>query len=129
MLAYQENHKKLQSRPSTENKPEKSNESEKKKKSFFNFGNSKPKEKSTESEVDMYLASTDDSIESLRKFPTICKIYYKYNTIFVASSSAEREFSKGKLTFGTKRHSLSDDNFEKQLLLNCNKSFIRQMKK
>ena len=83
----------------------------------------------TNSEVDMYLASTDDSLESLKNFPTICRIYYNYNTILVASSSVERVFSYGKLVYETKRHSLSDFNFEKQLLLNCNKSFISDMKK
>ena len=36
----------------------------------------------------------------------------------------ERLFTKGKLVFNTKRHSLSDVNFEMELLYNCNKEQI-----
>ena len=87
----------------------------------YNFGNNYEVEDQTDSEVDLYLSSADKSLELLKRFPRICQIYRKYNTIFIGSASVERVFSKGKLVFELKRHSLLDENFEKQLILNCNK--------
>ena len=78
------------------------------------------------SEVDKYLCSREKSLESLQNFPIIREIYVRYNTILASSASVERLFSKGKIVFNIKRHSLTDDHFEQQLLLNCNKSFFRE---
>ena len=69
--------------------------------------------------MDQFLNSRDKSINLLERFENILEIYHKYN-----SASAEHLFSKGKLVFNTKRHSLHDDHFEKQLLLNCNKDLL-----
>ena len=52
------------------------------------------------------------------------EIYHKYDTILASSASAERLFSKGKLVFNTKRHSLHDDHFEQQLVWNCIKDLL-----
>ena len=52
--------------------------------------------------------------------------YKKYNTILASSASSERPFSKGKLVFNTKRHSLTDNHFEQQLILNCNKEMTME---
>ena len=93
---------------------------------FFDFGNS---EEAPQSEVDEYLASRDKELSCLDRFPTIRQIYIKYNTILSSSASPERLFSKGKLTFQTKRHRLLNENFEKQLLLNCNSHFYRAFNK
>ena len=90
---------------------------------FYDFGD--PEEAKDEgSEVDNYLCSREKSLESLQKFPFIREIYIRYNTILASSASVERVFSKGKIVFNTKRHSLTDDHFEQQLLLNCNKSVL-----
>ena len=54
-------------------------------------------------------------------FPLIRKIYVKYNTPLASQAIVERVFSFGKLVFGTKRCQLSDENFEKALMIKANK--------
>ena len=58
---------------------------------------------------------------SLKEFPIIEKIFRKYNTILASSASVERTFSLGSRIFGKNRHMLSDENFEKQLMLKFNR--------
>ena len=60
----------------------------------------------------------------LNNFPRVKQVYKKFNTILSSSAAAERLFSKGKLTFNTKRHRLLDHNFEKQLILTMNKDVL-----
>ena len=75
------------------------------------------------SEVDEYLASKIDSFDSFKRgeFKNISKVFLKTNTPEPANVRSERLFSRGKLMFNTLRTNLSDDNFDKLLLLNCNK--------
>ena len=75
------------------------------------------------SEVDEYLASKIDSFDSFKRgeFKNISKVFLKTNTPEPANTRSERLFSRGKLMFNTLRTNLSDDNFDKLLLLNCNK--------
>ena len=54
--------------------------------------------------VRTYLQNNDRSIQLLNNFPSIKKVYMKYNTIMPSSAGPERLFSKGKLVFNTKRH-------------------------
>ena len=71
-----------------------------------------------ETDVDQLLVSKYRSITLLDRFPAL---RYIYNKILASSASSERLLSKGNLVFNTKRHSLTDNHFEKQLILNCNK--------
>ena len=75
------------------------------------------------SEVDEYLASKIDSFDSFKRgeFKNVSKVFLKTNTPEPANTRSERLFSRGKLMFNTLRTNLSDDNFDKLLLLNCNK--------
>ena len=79
-----------------------------------------------EADVDPFLVSNDRSITLPHRFPARRQIYKKYNTILASSASSERLFSKGKLVFNTKRHSLTDNHFEQQLILNCNKEMTME---
>ena len=72
-------------------------------------------------EVDQYLTASKALLDQLHQFPTIKEVYIKYNTTLASSADSERLFSKGGLVFNTKRHRLHDEEFEKALLLNCNK--------
>ena len=56
--------------------------------------------------VRTYLQNNDRSIQLLNNFPSIKKVYMKYNTIMPSSAGPERLFSKGKLGFNTKRHTV-----------------------
>ena len=79
-----------------------------------------------EDEVQSFLRSQDRKLLSLKAFPTIERIFRKYNTILPSSACCERLFSRGKLTFGDKRHSLLDSSAEKQVMLNHNAKFYKK---
>ena len=77
-------------------------------------------------EVDEYLKDLGEGsreLTSLKKFPTVLKVFRNKNTIQCSSGMSERLFTFGKRAFGDRRHLLNDQNFEQQILLNCNKKF------
>ena len=74
-------------------------------------------------EVQLYLKCQQRDLMSLKQFPTIEKIFRKYNTILPSSAAVERLFSQGKIIFGNKRHKLHDSSAEKQLMLKVNQKF------
>ena len=78
-----------------------------------------------EDEVQSFLKCQKRELLSLKAFPTIGRIFRKYNTILPSSASCERLFSRGKLTFGDKRHRLLDSSAEKQVMLNHNARFYK----
>lgn len=72
------------------------------------------------------LANTkSQGFSCLGGFPIIKAMFTEYNTALPSSASVERVFSMAKDTFSHKRGSLTDGHFESQLLLRCNKSFLR----
>ena len=90
--------------------------------SIFYFEDEKT-DHSLADEVSAFLKCSRRDLMSLKQFPTIEKIFRKYNTILASSASVERVFSFSSLIFAQKRHSISDSNFEKQLMLKCNQEF------
>ncbi len=62
-------------------------------------------------------------MDSLNGFPPVKKISLKYNAATPSSAPVERLFSLGKLVFTPKRNRLSDQKFEKLLLLRYNHWF------
>ena len=72
----------------------------------------------------MYLSDTSRDIESLSKFPGILKLFRKYNTPLPSSALVERLFSLGGQILTSRRNKLTDQHFERQLLLRANKCFI-----
>ncbi|XP_067289219.1 zinc finger BED domain-containing protein 4-like [Pseudorasbora parva] len=92
---------------------------------FFAF----PEEKNQHDEqaitVDMeiceYLKSAD--MGNLHEFPRILKIFLKANTATPSSAPVERLFSIGSLILTPKRNRLTDQRFEKLLLLRYNRYF------
>ena len=74
-----------------------------------------------EDPIEAYLKSKDRTLDLLKQFPSLLKVYQKFNTVLPSSASVERLFSHGSLIFGKKRHRLLDKNFEAQLMLKCNK--------
>uniref|UniRef100_A0A8C6KMI4 BED-type domain-containing protein n=1 Tax=Nothobranchius furzeri TaxID=105023 RepID=A0A8C6KMI4_NOTFU len=83
---------------------------------FFDFEIQPRESFSAENEVTDYIRSGHE-LEILNQFPTVKKIYMKYNTPTPSSAPVERLFSLGGLVLSPKRNRLSDRRFEKLLLI------------
>lgn len=70
-----------------------------------------------------YFKSGAQGMDSLNGFPLIKKTSLKLNAAAPSSAPVERLFSLGKLVFTPKRNRLSDQKFEKLLLLRYNHWF------
>jgi len=68
-----------------------------------------------------YLANDDKSLDTLHLFPSVKRIFMRYNTALPSSAAVERLFSSAGLIASPRRNRLTDSNFEKLLLLKMNK--------
>ncbi|XP_038159718.1 uncharacterized protein LOC119795679 [Cyprinodon tularosa] len=89
---------------------------------FFNFEAEPEETYSAEKEVMNYLSSSHD-LQILHQFTNIKKIFMKYNTPTPSSAPVERLFSLGGLVLTPRRNRLSDQRFEKLLLMRYNQWF------
>ena len=94
------------------------------KKDFYEFESDEEESSrdSVEVEAAEYL-SVAKKIECLHKFPTVKRIFLKYNTTIPSSAPVERLFSLGNLVLMPRRNRLTPSRFEKLLLLRYNKGF------
>ncbi|KAK4007417.1 hypothetical protein OUZ56_012574 [Daphnia magna] len=72
-------------------------------------------------EVELFLADESTETSSLENYPTLKKMYMKYNAALPSSASVERLFSARGLILIPTRANHSDENFEKLLFLKVNK--------
>ncbi|KAE8298870.1 hypothetical protein D5F01_LYC03379 [Larimichthys crocea] len=89
---------------------------------FFDFEAQPEEAYSAEKEVMMYLSSSND-LQVLHDFVNIKRIFLKYNTPTPSSAPVERLFSLGGLVLTPRRNRLSDQRFEKLLLMRYNHWF------
>ena len=89
---------------------------------FFCFGNSQAndRQKIVDTEVDMYLSDSCKEIARLKIYPCIMTLFLKYNTTLPSSAPVERLFSLGSQIYVPRRNRLTDEHFERQLLLRAN---------
>ena len=78
---------------------------------------------SVEVEAAEYL-SVAKKIECLHKFPTVKRIFLKYNTSIPSNAPVERLFSLGNLVLTLRWNRLTPSRFERLLLLRYNKDFV-----
>lgn len=93
---------------------------------FFDW--SKNKSKLTlplEQEISNFLTKRPTKgLDSLIETPTIRKVIVKFNTPLSSSVAVECIFSVGSAVLSKKRGRMTDENFEKTLMLKCNKHLI-----
>lgn len=92
--------------------------------SFFSWTQKKPENIAIEAELGDFLKrSPTKKLETLNLTPTLKKVFIKYNTPPPSSAPVERVFSVGRAILSKKRGKMSDEHFEKTMLLKCNKIF------
>jgi len=77
-------------------------------------------------EVSSYLADTDRSLTMLHKYPSVKSVFMQYNTTLLSSAAVKRLFSVGGQIETPRRNKLSDENFERLLLLKANMKYCQQ---
>uniref|UniRef100_A0A6Q2YMH7 HAT C-terminal dimerisation domain-containing protein n=1 Tax=Esox lucius TaxID=8010 RepID=A0A6Q2YMH7_ESOLU len=90
---------------------------------FFCFEEVDDTFSTVETEVMTYLRTAETGMEILKQFPTIKEISLKKNAATPSSAPVERLFSLGSLVLSPKRNKLSDQRFERLLLMRYNHWF------
>ena len=72
---------------------------------------------SASSQCLLYLRDSDQSLDMLSRYPKIKAVFIKYNTALPSSVPVERLFSASSIILSKRRNKLSDETFEKLLLL------------
>ena len=99
-----------------------------KKTDFYEFdtNDDKPEEDDLESEVAEYFKNAK-SLECLDKYPKIRRLFLRYNVTIPSSTPVERLLSLGSLGLSSKRNRLTDQKFERLLLMRYNKHFTEKL--
>ena len=103
--------------------PPDSGSSKDKERDFFCFGDDDETFTTVEMEVMNYLKTAETGMKILNNFPTIKTICLKANAATPSSAPVERLFSMGSQVLTPKRNRLSDQRFEKLLLMRYNHWF------
>ncbi|XP_030057344.1 zinc finger BED domain-containing protein 4 [Microcaecilia unicolor] len=95
---------------------------------FFSFGSSNSGNVdyvgSVLQQLELYLCSSDKSLDCLKTFPLVKEVFIKHNTAIPSSAPVERLFSVGGHILTPGRSHLDDEHFEMLLLLRANKTFV-----
>ncbi|XP_056606530.1 zinc finger BED domain-containing protein 4 [Triplophysa dalaica] len=91
---------------------------------FFSYGpgssGNRDGKRGAAEEVRIYLEGTNKDLLCLSEFPGVKKLFIKFNTTLPSSVPVERLFSSGGNILTRKRSTLTDEQFERLLLLRYN---------
>lgn len=91
---------------------------------FFSYGpgssSNRDEKRGAAEEVRMYLEGTNKDLQCLNEFPGVKKMFIKFNTTLPSSVPVERLFNHGGNFLSPKRNALTDEHFERLLLLRYN---------
>ncbi|XP_077055327.1 zinc finger BED domain-containing protein 4 isoform X1 [Siphateles boraxobius] len=91
---------------------------------FFSYGpgssGNKSGKREAAEEVWLYLQGTNKDLKCLNEFPGVKKVFIKFNTTLPSSSPVQQLFSNGANAVTPKGNHLSDEHFERVLLLRYN---------
>ncbi|XP_062377694.1 uncharacterized protein LOC134066384 [Sardina pilchardus] len=88
---------------------------------FFNFGpGDSSNQRGPKLEVQRYLESTTKTLQCLQDYPSVTKLFLKFNTILTSSAPIDRLFSHGGGVSTPQQSGLSDEHLEQLLLLRYN---------
>ncbi|XP_028311290.1 uncharacterized protein zbedx [Gouania willdenowi] len=95
---------------------------------FFSYGSVKPtdqmQQRGVMEEITKYVEGTGKSLECLQDYPRVKQLFLKYNTTLPSTAPIQRFFSQKGNLVTTQRNSLTDDYFERILLLRYNSSIF-----
>lgn len=74
-----------------------------------------------ELQVLQFLQEPDNDLLMLKTYPYVEKVFTKFNTPLSSSAQVERLFSYATFIDSPRRHALSDENFERLVLMKANK--------
>lgn len=77
-----------------------------------------------EAEVLRYISDERKNDSMLDDYPSVRNVYFLHNTTLSASAVVERLFSQSLMIYAPRRNRLSDQNFEKTLLLKYNRKIF-----
>lgn len=79
------------------------------------------KRRAIELELLQYIEDKRTNLSILHEYPHLKKLFLRYNTCIPSSASVERLFSFATMVNEPRRHALTDENFEKLVVLKANK--------
>jgi len=92
---------------------------------MMNLHHSSTSSSSTGSQCLSYLSDSDRSFDMLSRYPKMKAVFIKYSTPVPSSAPVERLFSVASIILSKHRSRLSDEIFEKLLLLRQNRHLIK----
>lgn len=78
-----------------------------------------------EDEINRYFEDERKNYTMLNDYPRIKNLFFKHNTTLSASAAVERVFSQCQIIFAPRRNRLSENNFERLLLVKHNKHVLK----
>jgi hypothetical protein len=72
--------------------------------------------------IDFLSDMSDESLSLLRKYPSVKRMYMRYNVTMPSSAPVERLFSYAGMVFTKKRNRLTDEHLEQYVLLKANRA-------